>query len=294
MMERRKMKKILRPNSVYIFALALAAIMILWPPASAQIENQEKAGLQTVDYRIGTKDLLEIRVFELPELNQTARVAEDGSVSLAVIGKVEVSGLTAQELEKRLASILDQKYTKGVHVTVFIREHQKIAILGAVGRPGLYELVGPTTLLQILSEAGGLTAQAAKEIHVIRQRETGEKERILINLDELLKRSHDLDIQLQPKDEIIVPFDQLLNVYVYGEVRNPGAVQFLESKKITLLQAVAQAGGLTEWANAVQVMIKRKDPKTGKERNLWYNLKKIIDGKRPDVILEDGDIVIVR
>lgn len=288
------MKKIFIANLLCACSLTLAAIIMFQSVALAQNQNQEKTPLQTVDYRIGTKDLLEVRVFELPELNQTARVAEDGTVSLAVIGKVEVSGLTAQELEKRLASILDQKYTKGVHVTVFVREHQKISILGAVGRPGLYELVGPTTLLQVLSEAGGLTAQAAKEIHVIRQRETGEKERILINLDELLKRSHDLDILLQPKDEIIVPFDQLLSVYVYGEVRNPGAVQFLESKKITLLQAVAQAGGLTEWANAVQVMVKRKDQKTGKERNLWYNLKKIIDGKRPDIILEDGDIVIVR
>ena len=159
------MKKIFIANLLCACSLTLAAIIMFQPVALAQNQNQEKTPLQTIDYRIGTKDLLEVRVFELPELNQTARVAEDRTVSLAVIGKVEVSGLTAQELEKRLASILDQKYTKGVHVTVFVREHQKIAILGAVGRPGLYELVGPTTLLQVLSEAGGLTAQAAKENH---------------------------------------------------------------------------------------------------------------------------------
>jgi len=163
-----------------------------------------------------------------------------------------------------------------------------------VGKPGLYELAGPTTLLQLLSEAGGLTPQAAREIHVLRLKDTGEKERIIINVDDLLRRNPDRDIMIQPKDEIIVPFDQTMTVYVYGEVKNPGAVQFLESKKITLLQAVAQAGGLTEWANAVQVMVKRKDPKTGQEKNLWYNLKKIVDGKKPDVFLQDGDIVIVK
>jgi len=276
--------------------LAICFIFSLYPSQSSFARQQVEAGQtgQTVEYRIGSKDLIEIKVYELPELNQTVRVAEDGTVSLAVIGKVEVSGLTAQELEKKLATILDQKYTKGAHVTVIIREHQKIAVLGAVGKPGLYEMAGPTTLLQILSEAGGLTPQAGKEVHVLRLRESGEKERIVLNLDDLMRKGNDSNIMLQPKDEIIVPFDQTLTVYVYGEVKNPGAIQFLESKKITLLRAVAQAGGLTEWANAVQVLVKRRDPQTGKEKNLWYNLKKIIDGKRPDVFLQDGDVVVVK
>lgn len=275
---------------------AIFFLVSLYPFQNSLARQQNDAGQagQTVEYRIGSKDLIEIKVYELPELNQTVRVAEDGTISLAVIGKVEVSGLTAQELEKKLATILDQKYTKGAHVTVIIREHQKIAVLGAVGRPGLYEMAGPTTLLQILSEAGGLTPQAGKEVHVLRLRESGEKERIVLNLDDIMRKGNDNNIILQPKDEIIIPFDQTLTVYVYGEVRNPGAIQYLESKKITLLQAVAQAGGLTEWANAVQVLVKRKDPKSGQEKNFWYNLKKIIDGKRPDVFLQDGDVIVVK
>jgi len=261
---------------------------------SAQKQNEASPSGQVIDYRIGAKDLLEIKVFELPELNQTVRVAEDGTITLAVIGPIPASGLTAKELEQKIAAILDEKYTKGVHVTVIIREHQKIAVLGAVGRPGLYEMAGPTTLIQILSEAGGLTQQAGKEIHILRQKDTGEKERIVLQVDDLMRRSADSNIILKPKDEIIVPFDQTLTVYVYGEVRNPGAIQFLESKKLTLLQAVAQAGGLTEWANAVQVLVKRKDFQSGKEKNLWYNLKKIIDGKSPDVLLQDGDVIVVK
>ncbi|MGC8893102.1 MAG: SLBB domain-containing protein [Candidatus Saccharicenans sp.] len=293
-----KLKKLeiltLKPILFIISILFISSLYFCQTNLFGQQKESAQAIGQTVEYRIGSKDLIEIKVYELPELNQTVRVAEDGTVSLAVIGKVEVSGLTAQELEKKLATILDQKYTKGAHVTIIIREHQKIAVLGAVGKPGLYEMAGPTTLLQILSEAGGLTPQAGKEVHILRLRESGEKERIILNLDDLMRKGIDSNIMLQPKDEIIVPFDQTLTVYVYGEVKNPGAIQFLESKKLTLLQAVAQAGGLTEWANAVQVLVKRRDPQTGKEKNLWYNLKKIIDGKRADVFLQDGDIVVVK
>lgn len=278
-----------RPAAV---AMVMMAMVIFSQSLLAQQSAESQTG-QIIEYKIGSKDLLEIKVYELPELNQTVRVAEDGTVSLAVIGKVQASGLTAQELEKKLAAILDEKYTKNAHVTVIIREHQKIAVIGAVGRPGLYEMAGQTSLLQILSEAGGLTTQAGKEIHILRQNDAGQKERIVLNVDELMKKSNDTNLMLQPKDEIIVPFDQQLTVYVYGEVRNPGAIQFMESKKITLLQAVAQAGGLTEWANAVQVLVKRKDAKTGKDLNYWYNLKKIINGSKPDVYLQDGDVVVV-
>ncbi|NPV83594.1 MAG: hypothetical protein HPY46_08445 [Candidatus Aminicenantes bacterium] len=294
-----KKRRILKTCSVIIhfsISISFALIFFLNPAlARQQVEQAQTQATQVVDYRIGAKDLLEIKVYELPELNQTVRVAEDGTITLAVIGPVPASGLTAQELEKRIAAILDEKYTKGAHVTVIIREHQKIAVLGAVAKPGLYEMAGPTTLLQILSEAGGLTQQAGKEIHILRQQDDGNsKERIVLNVDDLMRRSQDTNIILKPKDEIIVPFDQTLTVFVYGEVRNPGAIQFLESKGLTLLKAVAQAGGLTEWANAVQVLVKRKDPQTGKEKNLWFNLKKIIDGKRADFPLQDGDIIIVK
>ena len=62
-----------------------------------------------------------------------------------------------------------------------------------------------------------------------------------------------------------VPFDQTLNVFVYGEVRTPGVVPFWAPREITLLQAIAQAGGTTEWARKTKVIIKRNDKKTGKE-----------------------------
>jgi len=257
--------------------------------------GQDTQNLPVNDYKIGAKDLIEIKVFELPELNQTVRVAEDGSITLSLLGKIEVAGLTAQELELKLASLIGERYTKGeAHVTVFIREFQKVAVIGAVGRPGMYELVGPTTLLMVLAQAGGLTSQAMADLYIYRQGQNGAQTKIEIRLEDLImKGNQELNILLQPKDVITIPLDLTQNVFVYGEVRNPGAISFLASKKITLLQAISQAGGPTEWAKTSRVVIKRTDKKTGKEVKIPVNLKRIISGRLADIILEEGDVVIV-
>lgn len=277
-------------SSIQYVALALFIFGIL-PVAIPALQEQQN--LPVNDYKIGTKDLLEIKVFELPELNQTVRVAEDGSVSLSLLGKVDVAGLTAQELEKKLASILDQKYTKGAHVTVFIKEYQKVSVFGAVGRSGSYELVGPTTLLQVISLAGGLTPEAGNELYVFRQGKDGQKTRIPVNLKDLVGGNQNLNIDLQPNDVVSIPIDQMLTVYVYGEVKNPGAIQFRQSNRFTLLQAIAKAGGLTEWASKSSVTIKRTEKETGKEMQFFVNLKKIEAMKTPDVILNDGDVIMI-
>jgi polysaccharide export outer membrane protein len=278
------------PSSIQYVALAIFIFGIL--PVSI-LALQEQQNLPVNDYKIGTKDLLEIKVFELPELNQTVRVAEDGSVSLSLLGIVDVAGLTAQELEKKLASILDQKYTKGAHVTVFIKEYQKVSVFGAVGRSGNYELVGPTTLLQVISLAGGLTAEAGNELYVFRQGKDGQKTRIAVDLKDLTSGNQNLNIDLQPNDVVSIPIDQMLTVYVYGEVKNPGAIQFRRSKRFTLLQAIAQAGGLTEWASKSKVAVKRAEKETGKEMQFFVNLRKIEAMKTPDIILNEGDVIII-
>jgi polysaccharide export outer membrane protein len=278
-----------RSISLIVLAFFLGSFLSADLPA-----QQETQALQINDYRIGPKDLLEITVFGLPELNQTVRVSEDGSITMSLLGRVEVSGLTAQELEKKLASILDKQYTKEARVTVFIKEYQKVSVIGAVGRPGMYELVGPTTLLQVIAQAGGLTAQAMNELFVYRIEKDGKPTTITIKVEELMASGNqDLNIELQPKDVVTVPIDQMLNVYVYGEVKTPGAVPFLRSKRISLLQAIAQAGGTTEWAKKSRVMIKRKDKKTGIEMKINVNLKNMINGKIADIVLEEGDVVIV-
>jgi polysaccharide export outer membrane protein len=270
------------------------ALMILLAMTGWLIAQQQEAAGLAADYRIGAMDLLEIRVFELPELAQTVRVSEDGSITLSLLGKIEVAGLTTQQIEGKLAQILQEKYLNTAHVNVFIREYQRVSVLGAVGRPGMYELVGPTTLLQIISQAGGLTAEAMTELYIFRMGKDGKQSRIAINLRDLMgEGNQELNVEIQPKDVINVPTDQMQSVFVYGEVRNPGAIQFRQSKGITLLQAIAQAGGPTEWASKSSVLIKRRDKKTGKEIKIPVSLKNIESGNTSDITLEDGDVVIV-
>jgi polysaccharide export outer membrane protein len=169
-----------------------------------------------------------------------------------------------------------------------------VSVIGAVGKPGMFELVGPTTLLQMIAQAGGLTAQAMNELFVYRIGKDGKQATITIMVEELMTSGNqDLNIALQPKDVVTVPIDQMLNVFVYGEVKTPGAIPYLRSKKITLLQAIAQAGGTTEWAKKSKVMIKRKDNKTGKEMKINVNLKSMINGKLADIVLKEGDVVII-
>lgn len=263
------------------------------------IFSQDERSAFFKEYQIGPKDLLEIKVFELPELNQTVRVSEDGSITLPLIGKVMINGLTKDAVERKIASLLEEKYVKNAQVQVFIKEYQSkvVSVIGAVEKPGLYELVGRQTLLQIISRAGGFSSypgrEAGNEIVIIRQGSSGRTARLTIDLEALLiNGNHKLNIPLMPGDIISVPVDKVIQVYVFGEVRNPGALNIKKSKKITVLQAISQAGGPTERAALSRIVIKRKD-ETGKEIQIKINLKEIIKGEKPDLVLQEGDVVFV-
>jgi polysaccharide export outer membrane protein len=247
------------------------------------------------EYKIGPRDLLEIKVFELPELNQTVRVSEDGTITLPLLQSIKIEGLTKDEVERKLAALLEEKYVKNAQVSVFIKEYQsnRVSVIGAVEKQGMYELIGKQNLIQIISQAGGLKENASDEIFVLREGKNGIAANIKIDLEELfLNNNQKLNIPIQPNDIINVPIDKPIHIYVYGEVKSPGVLQVKMSKKITLLQAVAMAGGLTEGASKSRVTLKRRD-KTGKETSLKVNLKNISNGKKPDIVLKEGDVIYV-
>jgi len=273
-------------------ALVFVAAIIAAAPVSAQVDD---AFIR--EYRIGARDLLEITVVELPELNQTVRVSEDGSISLPLVGKIMIDGLTREEVEKKLATILlEQDYVKNARVTVFIKEYQskRVALIGAVNKPGMYELAGRLTLLQLISQAAGLTDQASTELFVLREGKDGTQSRIVIDLDDLINQGNQaLNIPLQAGDIVNIPNERLGNVYVFGAVRNPGAIQVKLSRKTTVLQAIAQAGGLVAGASKSGVTITRTDKKTGREQKIRINLNDILKGKRPADALLEGDVVHV-
>jgi len=246
------------------------------------------------DYLIGPKDLLELNVIGFQELNRQYRVSEEGKISLPYLGEIQVEGLTKSDLEKRLVQLLGEKYLENPQVSVVIVEYQRrIFLIGEVSKPGPYEFVGRLTLLKLISQAGGLTADAGREILVIRQLPDGTKTSLKVPVDDLLvKGDASLDIALQEDDVISVPLDKLVQIYVTGQVKNAGAFSVRKSNIPTLLRAIAQAGGFSVRANKGDVILKRLD-KSGKEIRIKVNVNNIINGKAPDIQLQENDVVIV-
>jgi polysaccharide export outer membrane protein len=247
------------------------------------------------EYKIGPKDLLELTVIGFQELNRQYRVSEEGKIGLPYLGEISVEGLSRLELERRLTQLLQEKYLENPQVTVVIVEHQsrRVFLIGAVTTPGPYELMGRLTLLKLISQAGGLTPEAGDEIIVIRQLPDGQKTSLKISVENLLlKGDASLDIPLQADDIVSIPVDEIIQVYVTGQVREPGAFSVRRSNVPTLLRAIAQAGGFTERASKRSVVIKRIDT-SGKETRIKVNVDDIIKGKKKDIQLQENDVVIV-
>jgi polysaccharide export outer membrane protein len=123
-----------------------------------------------LDYKIGPEDLLEISVFEDEKLNKAVRVSSQGNISLPLLGIMRVKGLTSNEVEKEIRDLLAEKYLKDPHVSVFIREYrnQRISVMGAVEKPGVYDVTGQKTILDLLAMAGGLKEDAGHLLFLIR------------------------------------------------------------------------------------------------------------------------------
>jgi polysaccharide export outer membrane protein len=257
---------------------------------------QTKSGTaQSYEYQIGAKDLLEISVFEVPELNITVRVSENGMVSLPLLGEVQAAGLNRADLEKKIAGMLEKNFLKNAQVTIFIKEFQskKVSIMGAVKNPGMLDLIGRQSLLQVISMAGGLSEQASDTVVVFRQFKNAPGLSLSIHLDELLlKANPKYNIPVFPGDIINVPGSQFLDIYVFGQVKAPGAVRMkMGSDQVTLLRAIAQAGGFTDRARRGKVQITRTE--NGVEKKINVDVKDILGGGRKDFPLQAFDVIFV-
>ena len=244
---------------------------------------------------IGAADLLEVRVFELPELQSSVRVKADGTISLPLIGSLAVAGMTEADAEANLKKILADRYVKDPHVSVLVKEHEsrKISVIGAVVRPGAYPLLAERSLLQMISEAGGLTREAGAHMLVIRNSGTAEGERLRVDLEKLVVEGDPAaNIPVQPGDIINVLADESIYIYVDGAVKSPGQIEARASRPITLLQVLIRAGGTTDAANPKQVRVLRKAD-DGSRETLVVDTRKIRRGKQDDIVLRDGDVVVV-
>lgn len=248
------------------------------------------------DYQIGPKDLLEIRVFEIPELNLERRVSDAGTLDLPLLGQFSVAGLTAEGVRDRLQALLTAKYVNRANVSVVIKEYanKPISILGAVQHPGSLNVSGRWDLLQAISAAGGLAGGAGKKIYVLRVAENGLSDRLEIDTEELFRKSSPMwNIPIYPSDIVNIPQRSSVKLFVLGEVKTPGALEFDSDDRISLLSVIAKAGGLTDRAARGSIRIKRRGP-DGKDKEIVADYKRIVSGKDPDPDLKPDDVVIVK
>jgi len=257
------------------------------------------------DYRIGPQDLLEISVFEAEKLNKSVRVSSQGNINLPLLGILKVKGLTAEELEKEIRSLLAEKYIQDPQVNVLIKEYrnQRISVMGSVKNPGVFDVTGSKTVLDMLAMAGGLREDAGQLLFLLRppklEEETSKREKrdeelkpeaFVIDLEGLLGEGNlGLNLSLLHGDVINVPVAG--KVFVGGQVKSPGG--FMRGKKMTLSQAIISAGGLNFKANGSETKIIRYSEKGTDKEVLTFNAYTILKGKTEDPYLKENDIIFV-
>ncbi len=230
--------------------------------------------IRAEEYLIGEGDLLKITVYDNPDLATDARVGADGKVTLPLIGEVPVGGITTTDAQKNIATRYADGYIKNPQVNVFIAEYRskKVTALGEFNKPGVIELRGNSTLMEVVSNAGGITANAGDTLLIKRRvrKENGasEERTITIDLDRLLEKGDAGGAELvRDGDSIYVP--RATFVFVSGEVKTPGSYKI--TKGLTVLRAITLAGGFTQRADRGDVSIVRK---TGSgERTLEANME---------------------
>jgi polysaccharide export outer membrane protein len=245
-------------------------------------------------YRIGPDDLLEITVFGAPELDRAVRVAASGEISLPLVGVVDVAGRTPHELERLLEERLEARYMRAPQVSVFVRElrSQGVTVLGAVRRPGVYQVPGRTTLVELLSLAEGLDDDAGDRVLVRRAGDAGSEPAEELNLAAMLAAAEPgTNPEVLPGDVVTVTRAGV--VYVVGEVRKPGGYLLRGNESISVLQALALAEGLTRTAARGAARIIRTDPESGRREEIPVDLGRVLAGKAPDPVLAARDIVFV-
>ena len=183
--------------------------IILAGAMNAQQVNSTDAfhGYGGSEFRLGPDDVIEVFVWKEPELSTTVVVRPDGKVSLPLIGELPTSGKTAVELQNEIGQKLMQ-YISNPVVNVMVKEvnSAKVSVLGEVKTPGIYKIKDRATVLDVIALAGGFTEYAKRsKVTIIRPASSGEQQRIMLNVDDQIKRSKGDLFYILPYDTIYVP-----------------------------------------------------------------------------------------
>jgi polysaccharide export outer membrane protein len=266
-----------------LFALAMAI----------SVQAQTRPGSQAVtDYVVGPQDILTITSYDQADLSGKFSLEADGTFTYPLIGRVRAGGLTLRALEARLKQqLVDEGYFRNPQITVAVETYksQKVFIVGEIRTPGTYPLSGSMNLVEVLARAGSTLPSASGEAIIVHAGDTAagptlpatedDKNIVRVNLRDLEQGVVSQNAMLRDGDTVFVPRAE--SVYLFGQVKNPGAYA-LQGKNTTVLQALALAGGVTDRGTTGRIRIMRTE--NGKEREIRVKLTDIV---------QSGDTIVV-
>jgi polysaccharide biosynthesis/export protein len=257
-------------------------------PASALSAAPPLPAADQSHYFISPGDVLDISVFGAPDLSQRAAVNSSGNVYLPLINYVHVAGMHVEDAQR----VVEQAYLKsGVlkvpHVSIVITSYSNgVVLMGEVGRPGIYPIVGSGKLFDILAEAGG-TAPTAGQVVTITHKDSTEPQTVLLTSDPV--KSLAANVPVQQGDVIIVSKAGV--IYVVGEVLAPSGFLMDEKGQYSVMKAVAMAHGPTKFARTSKARIVRRV--SGGQQEIPVALDKILASKAPDIQMQSNDILFI-
>ncbi|HEY6769752.1 MAG TPA: polysaccharide biosynthesis/export family protein [Candidatus Sulfotelmatobacter sp.] len=258
-------------------------------PSVESPESPNASAVRSSGLVIGPGDEVEVSVYGAPDLSGHTRVGPDGNISMALIGYVQIAGLSSGEAELAIANRLRRNnVVNDPQVSVYVKEYSSsgISVVGEVARPGFYPALGPHRLFDVLQTAGGLTDKAANQVMISHR---NQKDATSVSIS---KNPADIganNINLQAGDTVVVPKAGI--VYVLGEVTRPGGYVLNATGGITVLQVVAVAGGPTHVASAGKTRLLRRTETGFQEQQI--DLKKLLRGKTQDVAVKNEDILFI-
>ena len=275
-------------------------------------------------YEIGIGDVLTINVAGESDFSGNYTVRNDGTIFYSYLKEVPVGGLSVRQINEKLTEVLAADYISNPIVSVVVKEYasKKVQVLGAVNKPGSYILRGPTRVLDIVSQAGGLAPKAGRNVLIIRSSDKKRvaaaelpiikpaaaksedletkkimvdappqkiSEPIIINYSDIVERGKlENNVLIEAGDVINVP--KADEVYVLGQVKKPGSIKY--ESNLTILQAVSLAGGTSEIASTKSTYVIRKS-KDGKSTKIKVRLDKIISQKSENFPLKANDVIVI-
>ena len=263
-----------------------------------------------VDYRIGAGDEISIHITDAEEVKDAFANSfvtdSDGFVTIPMVGRVHAAGLTTAELQAQVRQGL-KKYMVDPQVFVNIKsvKSQSVSVLGSVNTPGVHQVSGPKTLMEVLALAGGLSKEAGYKVDISRQRKwgmiplpgatwdpSGEFSTAEVSTRRLTDDKTPIDnVLVKPNDVITVPRAEV--VYVIGEVKKPGGFTLGDRKEVSILEALSLAEGTTPSAAVSRAQILRSTPGSTARVRVNIDLKKVLQGKTDEVDLLASDILFI-